>query len=246
MNLVYQYYLPYPGEIGKPDWVEIGKKSAEKYSKEIGAEYIYSEEKYMNSVLNVFESFRLFFDESFDCYDKILLLDIDTIVNTKDNIFDIEIEDVGMVHELGVYNRSAVPGASFTPKFWDNYFNNPHTGISSYAKKFLDEKFKWKKSKLHPNEKFALYNGGVQVWSKEGRIKARSLFDSKKHDHFHKETGKGETAYLNMMLFHHGFKITELENDWNRLNFQWSENNHFGKITHFNDIKKDKMYNHGK
>ena len=202
MNLVYQYYLPYPGEIGKPDWVEIGKKSAEKYSKEIGAEYIYSEEKYMNSVLNVFESFRLFFDESFDCYDKILLLDIDTIVNTKDNIFDIEIEDVGMVHELGVYNRSAVPGA--------------------------------------------LYNGGVQVWSKEGRIKARSLFDSKKHDHFHKETGKGETAYLNMMLFHHGFKITELESDWNRLNFQWSENNHFGKITHFNDIKKDKMYNHGK
>ena len=58
------------------------------------------------------------------------------------------------------------------------------------------------------------------------------------------ETDKGETPYLNMMFIHHKFDVTELHNDWNRLNFQWQKDGHMGKITHYNDVSKDGMYTH--
>lgn len=246
-NLVFQYFLPYSNQtIGLPNWVKLGINSAKKYADTIGADYEFSDSVYMNSSLKVFESFRVIFDKKFDEYDNVLLLDIDMLINTKENIFDFDVDDIAMVHELGVYNRSPVPGASFTPSWWNNYFYDEQTGVVSYAKNNLDPKFKWKKSTLYPKEKFAIYNGGLQLWSKEGRLKARSLFDKKGHEKFYKVTKKGETPYLNMMLFHHDFKITELPTEWNRLNFQWTKDNNYGKITHFNDVVKDKMLSHGK
>jgi hypothetical protein len=48
-----------------------------------------------------------------------------------------------------------------------------------------------------------------------------------------------------MMLFHHKFDITELPTEWNKLNFQWAADGDRGKITHFNDVVKDKMKTHG-
>lgn len=252
-NLIYQYFIPYLDQthlnesgIGLPSWVKIGADSAKKYADTIGAEYMFSDQKYMFSTINVFESFRVIFDKKFDDYDNVFVLDVDTIVNTTESIFDIDIQDVAMVHELGVENRPPVPGASFDENFWKNYFYHSTRGIVSYAKTYLSKDFTWKKSKLYPEESFALYNGGVQVWSKQGRLKARRLFKRDGHDHFRNTTGKTETPYLNMMLFHHGFDITELPNEWNRLNFQWSKDNDFGKITHFNDVVKDKMKTYGK
>ena len=49
-----------------------------------------------------------------------------------------------------------------------------------------------------------------------------------------------------MMMMHFDFEITELDNEWNRLNFQWQRDGNLGKITHYNDISKDGMYTHGK
>ena len=73
-NLIFQYFIPYEGRdtylnetgIGFPSWVNIGKTSAEKYAKEIGAEYKFSDQKYMFSTLNVFESLRVIYDKKFD------------------------------------------------------------------------------------------------------------------------------------------------------------------------------------
>lgn len=242
-NLIYQYYLPYKTNETKPKWVDIGVQSAKDYANTIGVEYMFHDKPWMNSSINVFESLRLIFDESFDQYDNILLLDVDMIVNTTENIFDIPVADVGMVHEHGVSNRTPVPGAAFDYTFWNNYFHHPFRGIVSYAQRYLSPSFVWKK---HTKDPFVLYNGGLQLWSKGGRIKARNLFPRGLHDSFRMETNKGETPYLNMMFIHHRFDVTELDNDWNRLNFQWEKDGRLGKITHFNDISKDKMYTHGK
>jgi|TARA_Y100000389_G_scaffold204831_1_gene259998 hypothetical protein len=252
-NLIFQYFIPYEGRdtylnetgIGFPSWVNIGKTSAEKYAKEIGAEYKFSDQKYMFSTLNVFESLRVIYDKKFDEYDNILILDIDMIINTKENIFDIPVEDIAMVHEQGCRWRTPVPGASFDDAFWNRYFNHPRFGVTSYAKQYLSKDFKWQKSKLFPEEPFAMYNGGLQLWTKEGRLKARKKIPRKSHDHFRESTGKTETPYLNMMLFHHKFNITELPTEWNKLNFQWAKDGDYGKITHFNDVVKDKMKTHG-
>lgn len=236
-NLIYQYYVS-PQK--KPDWVDIGVNSAKEYANTIGVEHQFYEKKWVNSSIPVFESLRVIFDESFDEYDNILFLDVDMIINTSENIFDIPVADVGMVHEHGVKNRPPVPGARFDDSFWLNYFHHPFRGIVSYAQRHLDPQFSWKKHK----KEFLLYNGGLQLWSRDGRLKARKLFPKTLHDGFRMETDKGETPYLNMMFIHHKFDVTELHNDWNRLNFQWQKDGHMGKITHYNDVSKDGMYTH--
>ena len=253
MNLLYQYFIPYQGiesqynfgSIGLPDWAKLGMNSARQYAHNIGTEYMFSDQIYMHSTLNVFESLRIIFDETFDQYDNILILDIDTIINTKENIFENQVEDIGMVHEYGVYNRTH-PTVNFNSSFWDRYFNDPERGVITYAKQHINPDFKWKKSKMYPSEPFALYNGGLQLWSKEGRLKARKIFDRKGHDRFKLLTNKTETPYLNMMLMAHDFKITELPMEWNKLNYQWSIDGDMGKITHYNDVSKNEMLTHGK
>lgn len=247
-NLIYQYFLPYPNDPNPfPKWVEIGVDSARKYAEHIGVEYMFYDKPYMNSVINVFESFRIIFDESFDQYDNILLLDVDMIVNTKENVFEeVVVEDVGMVHELGVKNRPPVPGAKFDQQFWYNYFHHPYSGVVTYARKYLSVDFEWKKPKSHRKEPFAMYNGGFQLWSKQGRLKARKKFKKHCPNEFYRVTKKGETPYLNMMFFHHNFNITEVDNSWNKLNFQWEKDGDLGRITHYNDVVKDGMLKYGK
>ena len=109
-NLIFQYFIPYNDHqthlnesgIGLPSWVNIGKTSAEKYAEVIGAEYMFSDQKFMFSELNVFESLRVIFNKKFDEYDNVLVLDVDMIINTKENIFDIPVGDIAMVHELSL------------------------------------------------------------------------------------------------------------------------------------------------
>lgn len=248
-NLIYQYYLPYKGHDAKyndpkesiPQWAKIGIASARKYAEEIGVEYMLGDKPYMNSSINAFESFRLIFDKTFDQYDDILLLDVDMIVNTKENVFDIQVEDVAMVHEFGVTRRKALPEASFDKAWWNNWFYNPYKGMISYATRYLDPTFTWQKSKLYPKEPFALYNGGFQLWTKEGRLKARKLFNRNGHEHFRQITNRTETPYLTMMLMHHRFRVTELPIEWNKLNWHWQGDGDLGKITHYNDISKPMM-----
>lgn len=242
-NLVFQYFLPYSNQtIGLPNWVKLGINSAKKYADTIGADYEFSDSVYMNSSLKVFESFRVIFDKKFDEYDNVLLLDIDMLINTKENIFDFDVDDIAMVHELGVYNRSPVPGASFTPSWWNNYFYDEQTGVVSYAKNNLDPKFKWKKSTLYPKEKFAIYNGGLQLWSKEGRLKARERFGGMEEIIRYRNTLKmNEQPYLNLMLNKHNLEVTEISNDWNRMNYMWVMGIPDGKINHFLATHKSRM-----
>jgi len=215
MDLIYQYFLPYSGEMtNEHDWVELGVESAKQYANKIGVEYRFSDEATMNAPNQNLESCRIFLDPWFDKFDKVLLLDIDTLVNTEDNIFDQEVADIGMVQDGG-------PGS-------------PKHLIDSLVSKV--EKYggiQFKKSTTFPNEK-RYCNGGLQLWSKQGRLKARKLFGGLEEVYRYREaTRLNEQPYLNLMLNLHDMEVTELSNEWNRMMYMWQGGKPDGKINHF-------------
>lgn len=221
-NLIYQYFLPYTGNnrdiigngVDLPKWAEIGKASAKRYAEAIGAQYEFCDEWKMHAPNQNLESCRVWMDEYFDQFDKVLLLDVDTIIKTRLDIFKEEIADIGMVHEGGVAS----------PK---SYINNTIARIESYGDITLP------KSKTIPHEKRYL-NGGVQLWSKEGRLKARERFGGMPEIERYRETLRlNEQPYINLMLALHDMEVTELDNLWNRMSYMWTFGTPDGRINHF-------------
>jgi hypothetical protein len=80
-------------------------------------------------------------------------------------------------------------------------------------------------------------NGGVQLWSKEGRLKARKHFTSV--DDYYMHTRYTEQMYINLQLSNPLFKVTELDWTWNSLaTRQWHPTQPQGKFQHFiNDAR---------
>lgn len=230
-NLIYQYFLPYTGpnedikqtgKTGIPDWAELGKQSAIRYAKQINVEYEFCDEVTMGAPNQNLESCRIWMDPYFDKFDNILLLDVDTLINTKKNIFNNHIEDLGMIQDGG-------PGS-------------PQGFIKKIVKQLEDYgKVKFPKSKTIPSEKRYL-NGGVQIWSKQGRMKARERFGGLKEMFRYRETLRlNEQPYINLMVNLHDIKITELSNMWNRMNYMWPMNTPDGYINHFLALSKRSM-----
>ena len=226
-NLIYQYYLPYSGPLKRddtsiPDWAELGVASAKKYASLIGVEYEFSDKIIINAPNQNLESARIFLDPKFDKYDKILLLDIDTLVATKKNIFDVQISDLGMIQDGG-------PGS---PR---SFINNIVSQLEAYGN------IKFPNSITFPSEKRYL-NGGVQVWSREGRLKARDRFGGLAEMFRYRETLKmNEQPYINLMINLHDIEITEMPNMWNRMNYMWRMGIPDGYINHFLALQKKKM-----
>lgn len=234
-NLIYQYYLPYTGtnqnviktgDSGFPDWAYLGMQSAKKYAKAIGAFYELCTEIKINAPNQNLEACRVFMDPHFDQYDKVLVLDLDTLIYTKDNIFNENINDVGMIQDGG-------PGSP------QGFINNVIHKLETYGG------IQFKKSTTFPNEKRYL-NGGVVVWSKEGRIKARNKFGGLEEMFRYRETLQmNEQPYLNLMLNLHNIDVTELSNQWNRMNYMWPLGQPDGKINHFLANHKERMKQYG-
>jgi len=230
-NLIYQYYLPFTGnnkEIikenasGFPDWAELGINSAKKYASEIGVKYELCTEYVVNAPNQNLEACRVFLDPYFDQFDKVLMLDIDTLVNTRENIFNQEIKDIGMIQDGG-------PGS---PR---GFIDNIISKIESYGE------IEFKKSTTYPKEKRYL-NGGVVLWSKEGRLKARDRFGGMSEIQRYRDTLKmNEQPYLNLMLNLHDIDVTELSDDWNKMNYKWPMGIPNGKINHFLAVNKNRM-----
>ena len=178
------------------------------------------------------DSLRLIYDESFDKYDKILSIDLDILLRTKDNIFDIDIDDVAMVHEVGIFGNTA---GNWIRRVMD--VPGYERGILAYGKKLFGDNWMFPKSKLYPKERFRYMNGGVQLWSREGRIKARELFTSV--DDYYMHTRYTEQMYINLQLSNPKFNVTELEWHWNSLaTRQWHPTQPKGKFQHFiNDAR---------
>ena len=177
---------------------------------------------------------QVIYDPQYDKYDKILSVDLDMLFKTKENIFDIPIGDVAMVHELGIH----VSAGGWMKRIMES--PGHERGIIAYGKKLFGSDWMFPKSELYPDEKFRYMNGGMQLWSKEGRLKARGLFTSV--DDYYMHTRYTEQMYLNLQLSNPAFEVTELDWTWNSLaTRQWPPESPQGKIQHFINASKFKM-----
>lgn len=240
MNLVFQYYMPYEandahlGGVEMPDWAKTGSESAKRYAKHCNAEYILDHERYFKHLDPRLDALKVIYDPQYDKYEKILSVDLDMLFKTEENIFDIKIGDVAMVHELGIH----VSAGGWMRRVMES--PGHERGIIAYGKKLFGKDWMFPKSKLYPQEKFRYMNGGMQLWSKEGRHKARELFTSV--DDYYMHTRYTEQMYLNLQLSNPKFDVTELDWTWNSLaTRQWPANNPKGKFQHFINSSKFNM-----
>jgi len=230
-NLIYQYYLPFTGDNkdiikeeanGFPRWANLGIKSAKKYASAIGVEYELSTEVTINAPNQNLEACRVFLDPYFDQFDKVLMLDVDTLVDTTDNIFDHNIKEMGMIQDGG-------PGSP------QGFINSAISKLEAYGN------IQFKRSTTFPSEKRYL-NGGVVLWTKEGRLKARELFGGMPEIERYRNTLRmNEQPYLNLMINKHNMHVVELSNQWNRMNYMWTFGIPDGKINHFLAKTKTRM-----
>ena len=240
MNLVFQYYMPYEandahlGGVEMPNWAKAGSKSAKAYAEHCGAEYLLTHDRYFKHLDPRLDALKVIYDPQYDKYDKILSVDLDMLFKTEQNIFDIEIGDVAMVHELGIH----VSAGGWMKRVMES--PSYERGIIAYGKKLFGDDWMFPKSELYPDEKFRYMNGGMQLWSKEGRLKARDLFTSV--DDYYMHTRYTEQMYLNLQLSNPAFEVTELDWTWNSLaTRQWPPESPQGKIQHFINSSKFKM-----
>lgn len=231
-NLIFQYYIPYEsfdkdmGGVNMPEWAKAGQRSAMAYAKLCGAEYHFETKRYFTHLDPRLDSLRIFYDPFFEQYDHVLCLDLDMLIATRENIFEKKIEDVAMVHELGVHTGGP---AGWMKRVMDVSLSR--RGIRAYGRHLFGRNWDFPKSKLYPDEKFRYLNGGLQLWSKEGRAKAREYFTSV--DDYVLHTRYTEQMYINLQLSQKNFKVTELETYWDRMPYQWRRGRPDGKINHF-------------
>ena len=231
-NLVFQYYIPYEmndadmGGVELPEWAKAGSRSAQAYADICNAEYVLDHERYFEHIDPRLDSTKIIFDEKWDEYDHILSIDLDMLIATRENIFDLDIGDVAMVHELGVHTGGP---AGWMRRVMDAPLYQ--RGIVAYGKHLFGKGWMFPKSTLYPNERFRYLNGGLQLWSREGRQKARKHFTS--IDDYVLHTRYTEQMYINLQLSQPMFDVVELDTLWNRMPYQWKGGQPDGQINHF-------------
>lgn len=240
-NLLLQYYIPYEsfdadmGGVEMPDWAKAGSENAQLYAEYCEAEYMLSHDRYFEHLDPRLDSLRIFYDPQFDEYDNILTLDLDMLVATPFDIFESfdQDADVAMVHELGVHTGGP---ANWLKRVMDVPIYQ--RGIIAYGKHLFGKDWMFPKSEMYPEERFRYLNGGLQLWTKHGRQKARELFTSV--DNYVLHTRYTEQMYVNLQLSQPEFNVFELDTHWNRMPYQWGNGNWpDGKINHY--LARDKF-----
>ena len=240
-NLLLQYYIPYEsfdadlGGVELPDWAKAGSECAQMYAKFCGAEYKLANDRYFEHLDPRLDSLRIFYDPQYEEYDNILTLDLDMLITTNENIFESfdQESDVAMVHELDVHTG---PPAGWLKRVMD--VPQWKRGIIAYGKQLFGKDWEFPKSTVYPEERFRYLNGGVQLWTKHGRIKAREHFTSV--DEYVLRTRYTEQMYVNLQLSQPVFNVYELDTYWNRMPYQWGRGNWpDGKINHY--LARDKF-----
>ena len=161
-NLVFQYYIPYEsfdadmGGIKLPEWANAGSRSAKAYADYCGAEYLLSHDRFFDQIDPRLDSIKIVFDEKYDEYDHILSIDLDMLIHSGvgENIFEKDIKDVAMVHELGVHTGG--PAGWLSRVMYQPLYKR---GIIAYGKHLWGNDWMFPKSKLYPDEKFRYMNG---------------------------------------------------------------------------------------
>jgi hypothetical protein len=209
---------------------EISRKSFEIYAKEIGCEYMFSDEKVFTHdekhyTADMYECLRVIYDPYFDQFDNVLFADADIVANTKENIFDLvhdEAEiygvlesDIKVEDKYGGYNSWDGDHETFNNYVSKFNFHNvplvpviPEAGIGKYE------------------SRITILNTGVLIWTKTARLRARKLFDNWKDWVFPERLGnpnyprvhnsiENDQPFISGQLMKHGFEIGTLNQEWN-------------------------------
>ena len=121
MNIILQHWN---GQL--PDWALAAKKTMEIYAEAIGCEYELVTGHPLGEKLGPNPQKLVYITEKYDAYDKVLMLDMDTIAtNVHANVFDRP--EIGVLHDRAMKGTSRTPGAApdlYTlgmPIFFGNY-----------------------------------------------------------------------------------------------------------------------------
>lgn len=164
-NLIYQFYT---GNI--PYYAKVSNKLFKEYAKRIDADYICDFNKPFVNIGNsqYHNCFRPIMDQSLDNYDNILFCDMDVfpVNNATDNIFDLSIENIGIVEETQTpairYVNVNANTSKRTEERWGNLVEKYYPG-----QLLRDEE-----------DRLRVFNSGVVVYTREGIKLARSTWDN--------------------------------------------------------------------
>ena len=166
MNLIYQYWD------GKPtSECQASVDAMAKYAKRIGAQHIFELDPKFASGLGRYTphygQFKVVYDKYFDQFDKILFTDTDVfpVDDLEENVFDeIDKEDVAVCEEwnqIEVRKKHTIAGINHTnDKHWASVVEKSYNITVPRAE----------------CGSIRAYNSGVVLWSKQGRLNARSKF----------------------------------------------------------------------
>ena len=200
-NLIVQYYDKYTkdkvslkeqADGRMPPWMYIGMMSAQEYARNIGVEYMFlTGDQLMDFGTPFLSGQTVVWDDEFDIFDNILLLDADTIIHTKDNIFDLAVDGtVSMVHQ---WNDPALTRRAHEIPYRRFVETVPHSVYRPEYERNL--------------------SGAVQLWSKGARKAARNTWMNPSV--WWERTRKTEQPYLNTHLTIFGNMANELPEVWN-------------------------------
>lgn len=201
---------------------ELSWKSFAKYAEKINATHhktdkrVFTKGAGVDTHIYLFECLRVIYDPIYDKYDNVLYVDSDIICNTEENIFDLvnDTFDVAGIYESEIRNGDGRCGYNG----WDR---NP--GRYQAIKNKYDRLNLPICGPLPPARpsKVAIFNTGVLLWTKEGRLKARAKFDD--WFDYYQDGVKNKDAkwvnndqpYISSQIMKHGLRVRLLDQKWN-------------------------------
>lgn len=204
--LIYQYWT---GNV--PFYARESSTAIENYARYVGAEYRFDHNPKPISSKNAeyLNAFRAVYDDAFHEYDKVLFLDMDIFPteSIRDNIFEQEIDDIGICEEL------------HQPELRQKM---RVAGISSEADNNWAKQLKQHWDIDHPRDtkgRCRVFNSGVVMYTQEGMKKAKDTFINFS-EYTQKINGLSrfyvlDQNYLNANLFANKLKWTVMPVKWN-------------------------------
>lgn len=204
-NLIYQFWS---GDV--PYYAKASAEKIKEYSKYVGAEHkVYLNDDFVKTKNSHYHNcFRPILDTSFHEYDNVLFLDMDIfpVENIKDNIFETEVNGIGMVeewHQPELRYNSSGPICGSNDEEWARRLKT-HYNIE-----------------LPRNEKKQLkvFNSGAVYYTQEALQIAYEKFPEL-NDYQNKMQGMNrfyslDQNYLGAMAFLKHTEFTQLDNKWN-------------------------------
>ena len=210
MNLIYQFYLPFKKNPQKgasyDTYVKSSVDNVRRYATRIGAHHrLYTKRWKLNDTRWVeLDSVRVWQDPWFDQYDNVAIMDVDMFFNTDEDIFEVHGDALmSMVHERNF---------------------GKHRSCEWQREKLslvVDQGLVLPKSILYPEDPFRFLNGGLQIWSRQARERARKEWMST--NSYYEKGGLKEQKYVNANIINNSWDVQELPSVWNCLHESWDD-----------------------